>query len=36
VVNDALFSSLVLVVVITSLLAPPLLKLSLRQHPVET
>jgi Kef-type K+ transport system membrane component KefB len=36
VVNDALFSSLVLVVVITSLLAPPLLKLSLRQHPAET
>ena len=32
VVNDALFASLVLVVVITSLLAPPLLKLSLRQH----
>jgi len=31
VVNDALFSSLVLVVVITSLMAPPLLKISLRQ-----
>lgn len=34
VVNDALFSSLVLVMLITTLMAPPLLKLSLRQHPV--
>jgi Kef-type K+ transport system membrane component KefB len=33
VVNDALFSSLVLVVVITTLVAPPLIKLSLRNHP---
>ncbi|MGW8310296.1 MAG: cation:proton antiporter [Thiogranum sp.] len=36
VVNDALFSSLVLVVVITTLLAPPLLKMALRRRPVET
>ena len=35
VVNDALFSSLVLVVVITTLLAPPLLKMTLRRHAAE-
>jgi Kef-type K+ transport system membrane component KefB len=35
VVNDVLFSSLVLVVVITTLLAPPLLKMALRQCPAE-
>jgi Kef-type K+ transport system membrane component KefB len=33
VVSDALFSSLVLVVIITTLLAPPLLKLSLKEEP---
>jgi Kef-type K+ transport system membrane component KefB len=36
VVNDALFSSLVLVVVITTLLAPPLLKITLRRHAAVT
>jgi Kef-type K+ transport system membrane component KefB len=35
VVNDALFSSLVLVVVITTLVAPPLIKMSLRNHPAD-
>ena len=35
VVNDALFSSLVLVVVITSLIAPPLLKMTLRRAPAQ-
>jgi Kef-type K+ transport system membrane component KefB len=35
VVSDALFSSLVLVVVITTLVAPPLIKLSLRNHPAD-
>jgi Kef-type K+ transport system membrane component KefB len=32
VVSDALFSSLVLVVIVTTLLAPPLLKLALRSE----
>ena len=36
VVNDALFSSPVLVVVITTLLAPPLLKITLRRHAAAT
>jgi Kef-type K+ transport system membrane component KefB len=35
VVNDALFSSLVLVVVITTLVAPPLIKLSLKNRPAD-
>ena len=33
VINDALFSAVVLMVIVTTLLAPPLLKLALRQEP---
>jgi Kef-type K+ transport system membrane component KefB len=36
VIDDALFSAIVLMVIITTLLAPPLLKYSLQQTPGET
>jgi Kef-type K+ transport system membrane component KefB len=35
VITDALFSAVVLMVIVTTLLAPPLLKLSMRQGPVQ-
>jgi Kef-type K+ transport system membrane component KefB len=34
VITDALFSAVVLMVIVTTLMAPPLLKLSMRQGPV--